>query len=496
MDLFYCQSNLKGDEMDEKYFEELKLVYTKYKKNYSHIIEKQRENVFRQEKMKGKKYNVFPYKQERLGNKLNGKEVAEIEMKDDNYIYSFDEMERIILIEEASTFLGKIYNYECYDYVQDRIYGYRGDSRNLKFVQIGILENGKVKEIYAISDMERFIYEKYDYNDGVLESISQNIFCENKEPRQWKELFYFDEKNNLKLIQTVEGVHKRNNYCAVPIAYKKLDKMLEQQIVDIYQSDKNNVNKMDAIEINLYNREKIPNLDIYLRSNGKGLEKKQYPHIDNILLRKYPLDDEEEKKIISNILKSILRLWDEKILAENVTLKVMIEGADIEENLLPEWIKKKNAITIKEDKFKYNMLQRKEKKESMGLKDIFKVMKRVDKSMSFEQLVFFFKKIASIEVIDIDYEEELLFMQSEVVTYKNKLMFGVLLVRQIPFGDEYIQLGMQVIYELNEKNKGIGSAIWSDCVEGDFFSFVRKTEVYQLVEKEKIFDVQVFMEET
>ena len=486
--------------MNEQYFEELKNIFTKYNKNYCEKIERQREIISRKEKTKGKKYNVFPYKEERLGNKLTGKEVSEIEMKDDNYIYHFDDVGRIRLVEEACTFLRKISDFECYDYKNDRIFYYSGNNKKFNYIQCALLENAKVMESYAISDLERFIYEKYEYIGERLYSIEKTILCENKEPRKWIEYFYYNG-SVLKMIQKVEGSHKINNYCTESIKYKKLDKLLEQQCIDIFQQQENyiNTNKNYFLEINLQDINHFPDLDITFKCNEKNVYENKYPYVNKIQLRKYPLDEEEEKKIIGSILKSILRLWEDKIIPPDIFVKLMIESKNISnnQNVLPRWIMKQSEVIINDNKFMYNnILKNQEKKEGMMLIDIFEEMKKMNKNMSFDELLTHFNNLANIEIKDKSYEEELFFMQSEVIKYKDDLKFGILLVRQIPSDDEYIQLGINVIYELNDKNKRIGSTIWSDGIEGDFFDYIRKTEVYKLIEDEKIVDVKIYMEET
>lgn len=136
--------------MEEKYFEELRSLYVDFKSNYKARVEEQRKLTDKQIKTKGRKYDVFPYSEERIGNKTKGKEVDEIEMKDNNFIFYFDAEGRIRLVEEACTFLKRISDCECYEYVNDKIYAYYGSSIGARRICLALYEGDMIKKIFCI----------------------------------------------------------------------------------------------------------------------------------------------------------------------------------------------------------------------------------------------------------------------------------------------------------------------------------------------------------
>ena len=87
--------------MEEKYFVKLKKLYADFKKNYKTRADEQRKITCSQIKTKGRIYDVFPYHAEQYGYKTKGKVVDEIEMKDDNFIFYFDQKSNLKLIQRV-----------------------------------------------------------------------------------------------------------------------------------------------------------------------------------------------------------------------------------------------------------------------------------------------------------------------------------------------------------------------------------------------------------
>lgn len=479
--------------MQKKYFDELQILYIEYKENYAKRIERQRQLLTKQVKTKGKKYSVIPYSEERLGNKLSGKIVDEIEMKDNNYIYYFDAQGKIRLIEEACSFLGKIYSFEYYDYYDDKIYQYRGNLSRFGSVKLSILDNDKIQESYIMYEPGHFVYERYLYKDNILSQI--NVYrSENGKVREWHENFYFDN-SKLKLIQRIEGIYKLNCYCNEKINYKKIANDLENQIVKIYPEGKTSVL---TIWLNL--ESEISNIELMF-----GIVDKEYAtkeeNINEIPLRKFSLDCQEKEKILNTVLKAIVRLWNSKSLEDNVYLRIIKDGSNILENdsIIPNWVKNDLQISFDKDLIRYKYIKKAEQVKSKTPRELAEDLKKsTNKKMSLECLLDIFEGISKIPVKDISEEniEELFLMQAETVLFNKNLMFGISLIRQIPFEEEFLQLGIEVLFELDDKNKMVSSHWWSDKVEGDFFSFVKSTDIYLSESKKKVYDIRIFLEET
>ena len=486
--------------MEEKYFVELNKLYADFEKNYKTRADEQRKVTCSQIKTKGRMYDVFPYQEERLGDKTKGKVVKEIEMKDGNFIFYFDENNRIRLVEEACTFLKTLYSYECYEYVGNKIYKYCGVLSGVNRISIGIYENNKLMETYSMYSWERRAYEKYIYNGDLLCYIETYVFEERKANRQRKEQFYFNEKGDLQLIQRIRGAWKENTYSVVKINNKKLESAIDHQVTAMWKDLQCQINSLESpvIGINLNLENDISDIDFFFESKGEMqiLDKKY-----NIRIRDLPLDNDEKEKIINIVLKTMLRLWDEKCLDEQVCLRIKMDGVNIlnKENILPRWMKKNLQLVVCEDVIRYRHLDEKQKSKEKRIKEIFMDLKKsVNKDKTLSDLVTCFEQMGKVIAKDANYEslDDMFLMEAETVSYKDRLMFGFSLIRQIPYKEEFLQLGMEVIYELNDRNRLISHSCWDEDVDGDFFTYVRSTDAYNIGCKDSVYDVHLFLNET
>lgn len=481
--------------MEEKYFEELRAKYNDLEKCCIEIIEKQKIKYPKLVKTKGKKYGVVPYEEERLGNRKKGKEVDEIEMEDGYFIYHFDEEGRIRIIEEACTSLRKLHDFECYEYLGNKIYSYRGNSSGLINMRLCILENNQFQEIYTVAKYA-FSYEKYIYKEGKLQQIDQYFKGDgDKEPRRAREIFYYDIKNILRLIQQTENGYRLNRFCSVKVNGRKTEAGLEKMITEAADEFFHENGRSAALmQVSLDSAEK-PFIRVSYGSEN--------PIQNTMLLREFPLDIFEEEKVINSILKTLLHLWDEQLLEEGICAEVKRNGINIleAEGGLPGWLKKNPQVYVRDKKICYKFIEKQNIPKSRTIREIFRELKKeAGKASGLRELTEIFEKLGQTPVKkagDGD-GDDLFLMQAESVINGGKLAFGFSLVRQVLLEgmDEFYQMGLEAVYELTPDNKMIADTYWSDQVKGDFFAFVRSTDTYNLLCEEKICDVHVFLEET
>lgn len=482
--------------MEKNYFDEIILEYNKFKNSYKDKINSQKELSFNRIKTKGKRFNILPYTAERLGNKLKGKEIDEIEMKDDNYIYHFDKQGNIRLVEEASTFLKKISKFECYDYIENKVYSYCCTLSGINCISLSIFNDNIILEKYIIYEPDRFAYEEYQYCNDILKQINVEIIYAKKESRRRKELFFYDNNQKLMLIQRIEEKYKYNEYSEVNLNYKKIELNLENEIIEFNSKVSKSKENTYAIQMNLNTIKENPSIDIYLKYDEEIICEK------NILLRKFPLDDAEKDKILNSILKTILKLWNEKYLNKNLRIKILKESTNIlNEDIfgkLPKWFKNQSQLCFENEEICCEFIKEQDRNEIKEVRTLFKELKSiVNKKLSLNELIDVFADNSKFGVKESSKDvEELFKMQVETVFNNNKFMLAYSLVRQVPFEDEFIQLGMEIIYELDEKNKLLSSIHWSDEIEYDFFEFVRKSDEFKLLNNYKIYDIRIFLEET
>ena len=489
--------------METCYLDECKIKFSEFEKKFMEKVEEQRELICQRIKCKGKKYNVIPYCEERLGNKLNGKEIAEIEMKDGYCVYCFDKEGRIRLVEHAVSSLKKFYYFELYDYEGEKIYAYYCSLISCSYASVNIFEGDKIRESYKIYEDDRWSYDNYIYQGDNLSRINVCIQDIYGERREWQENFFYDKKKKLKIIQQEESGHRRNSFCDRKLNYKKIEADLGKQIKEscqkIYLSNKDV--KIQSIEITLDSIEKISRISIQLIFENKEqqLEAGNYVSENKILLRDFPLDDFEIKKVINSILRVIVNLWEEKVLDEDVHVGVAKEGVDIlkGEEKLPRWLQNNSQIYFLDGKICYKNIMSEKMATTKSIQEIYMDMKKaVNKRMDLQKQIEIFEEICKIPVDNNSDGEDLFVVKAETILFNEKLMFGFSLIRQIPCDDEFVQVGMDIIYELDDNNKIIAETFWSDEVKDDFFRFVKGTDIYELLCKKKVYDIDIFIRET
>lgn len=453
--------------------------------------------------MKGKKYNVIPYCEERLGNKLNGKEVSKIEMKDGYCVYGYDKDGRIRLVEHAVTSLKKFYDFECYDYEGEIIYKYDCSLTSSIFVSVNIFEGDQIRETYKICENDSWSHDDYIYQGDTLSRIDVCMKDIYGEMWEWQEYFYYDNKKKLKIIQCEESGYRTNFFCDRKLNYKKVEGNLEKKITESCQNiylDSHDI-IIEGIEITLDSIVENPEIRIEIIYDNKEqqLETGKCVSENAVVLREFPLDDLETEKMINSILKVIVKLWEENLLDEDVYVSVAKGGVDIleEKEKLPRWFKKNIKIYFEEGKICYKNLGNEKIPARKSIREIYMDMKKaVNRGNNLQNQIEIFEGMCKVPVDNSSYGEDVFIMTAEGILFKDKLMFGVSLVRQIPYEDEFIQVGMDIVYELDDSNKTIGETFWSDTVEGDFFQFVKGTATYELLCKKKVYDIDTFIRET
>lgn len=121
----------------------------------------------------------------------------------------------------------------------------------------------------------------------------------------------------------------------------------------------------------------------------------------------------------------------------------------------------------------------------------------VTDGMKLPELVDVFEKMSEIPVGDWEDWEDMTLFEAGTFSFTGKPMFMVSLVRQFPNEeDEFYQLHLNVLYQPEEKNTGLSIGEWSQDAEGDFFAYIRETEIYRIMKDELPAEVNIYLDET
>lgn len=314
--------------MEEKIFEQLKKEYEIMQSEYKKKIDFQRERTARKCINKGYLLDITPFEHELQGYKLQKKELNKVVMKNECFIYYFDNKEQVCLVEEASTFLNRIENYTLYDYYEDYLYKYEFQEAGVISVSWFCVENGKIKEGYTYGKFGHE-HQLYIYDQESLEKI---IYTHFEHPQdmcsRWENYLYY-KCGKLKLIQQVySNGYKVNTYADTKINYKKLEESLYEscrECVKEFMEKHNNTELIEGMAITLWMDDLNPAFDINYRVAGDkkaSVTEWTYSSHTSISVSEVPLDSAQQEKLVSIIYRILVRLIDDRIINENMRLKV------------------------------------------------------------------------------------------------------------------------------------------------------------------------------
>lgn len=117
--------------------------------------------------------------------------------------------------------------------------------------------------------------------------------------------------------------------------------------------------------------------------------------------------------------------------------------------------------------------------------------------MKLPELVDVFEKMTEISVGDWEDWEDMTLFEAGTYPFTGRPMFTVSLVRQFPNDeDEFYQLHLNALFLPEEKTGRISFSEWSESVDGDFFAFVRETDIYTMMKDEVPAEVNIYLDET
>lgn len=152
----------------------------------------------------------------------------------------------------------------------------------------------------------------------------------------------------------------------------------------------------------------------------------------------------------------------------------------------------------KEEFARFREQEEKEQAESQAILQKLVVYRTLRASihagMSLEEMIDAFAEMCRISVGDPD---NLLF-EAGTYSFTGEKMFYFSLVRQFQFMDaeEYVQLRLDVLYAPEPKTRLLHCTRWDSRIDGDFFTMVKESRVYEAVQNLPIAKVDIRIEET
>lgn len=305
--------NKKCQLMIDKYAEQLNKVenqFYEYKTNTETIISKVSETIDHTIITNGAITNFIPFNEERLGYKLNGKIINNPIVSNHCMKYHYDSNDKLVMVEEYSTFLNKfmiteIYLY--YDNYAEKLWFSNGLLGRL-FVFDNPFANTKLCLSFSSHIQGGKVVEEFIYEDNKLKEI--NI---GRTEGNYKDICIY-EKDKLIMIEKIYPNGNRGLcYTTKKPNFKKIRADIETNLKRIIREQSE---EYTAFGIEGFLDQQKPNIYVCFTKEEKpsDLIADWNVTMNEIEVYNWQFNEEQEKKCVKMIAEIIISLVDEQIL--------------------------------------------------------------------------------------------------------------------------------------------------------------------------------------
>lgn len=301
----------------ENYLEQLNEIEIKfydYKQNLEKVIEQVSSAIVRTVITKGEIVNSTPYYQERMGYKLNGKIISSPIISNDCMKYSYDNENRIIMVEEYSVFLKKFQIIE--------LYFYNGQTERLRLSSgvlavLSVLDNSfsNTQLNLAFAGRNGFIVEEYIYDEDVLTEIKITRSKEKSDNKTEVHKFVYEDHKLIQIERVCQNGYRELKYTTKKPDFSKIKeytyKALKRIIADYSGS-------FTAFGIEGFVDQQQPTLCVCLTKENEpsDLIADWDAEMQDLQLYDWQFNDSQEKKCVKIIGEIIVQLVEEGLLKD------------------------------------------------------------------------------------------------------------------------------------------------------------------------------------
>ena len=118
--------------------------------------------------------------------------------------------------------------------------------------------------------------------------------------------------------------------------------------------------------------------------------------------------------------------------------------------------------------------------------------KNISKDNTVCEIIDVFKEMCKTPI-----EEELLLLEYGVYAFSGEELFYFDLVKQYPDGeDEYYQLRVSLMFDIDEENRELDDILWSDDTEENFFDYISQSSGYKYAMNNQFKDMKIRLDQT
>lgn len=208
----------------EKYLDQLNNIEHKlntYKQDLDNLICSVSSAIHHSVVSKGELVNSTPYFHERMGIKINGKVLQSPIISDDCIKHHYDNENRLIMVEEYSTFLKKFLIRDIYLYKErtERLYLSSG-----KLARLFVFDNAfsNTKLCLSFAGLNGYCIEEFIYDDGLLKEIkiSRDKVASDHQTEIHK--FVYEGQNLVQIERVCQNGYRELNYTTKKPNFSKI----------------------------------------------------------------------------------------------------------------------------------------------------------------------------------------------------------------------------------------------------------------------------------
>lgn len=119
--------------------------------------------------------------------------------------------------------------------------------------------------------------------------------------------------------------------------------------------------------------------------------------------------------------------------------------------------------------------------------------KNTDEKMSLLELVNVFEQMCRIYEIP----HSMLLLETGTFNFGGNPKFYFSLVRQFPYNnEECVQVHLEVVFKADILPEATSEEIWDIEIQGDFFEYIRSSEIFCALKNAEISEIDIYMDAT
>lgn len=301
----------------DKYSVKLREIENKfhmYSQDLDSIINEQFSAVHRTVITKGLLVNPTPYYYERMGAKVNGKVLQAPIISNDCMKYHYDSDDRLIIIEEYSTFLKKFQLTELYLYneLTERL---RLSSERPAALSVFDNAFSNTQLCLVFAGRNGFIAEEFIYDKDVLTEIKISRGCDSFDIKTEIHKFLYESKKLIQIERICQNGYRELKYTTKKPDFSKIKEYIYislKKLIAEYDGD------FSSFGIEGFIDQHIPMLCVCFTNeeNPRDLIAEWNSEMHDVQVYDWQLNDSQEKKCAKITAEIIVALVEEGVLKD------------------------------------------------------------------------------------------------------------------------------------------------------------------------------------